>query len=200
MKIFSTLFLLVYALSSTAQNYKEQIEAYRENFKKEIVLEDRAPLKTDEVQYLRYYEPDANYRVEAIFTKTENATPLDMPTSSGKTKSYIEYGKLKFELGKKPLVLTIYQSLKLMENPEFKDYLFLPFTDLTNGEETYINGRYLEFRTGEIKDNKLIIDFNKAYNPYCAYSDGYNCPKPPEVNDLKIKVKAGEMDFGKKRH
>ena len=190
--------LLITSLNSYSQKYYDDILLYREEFKKEIVKEERAPLKVDELKYLQYYNPDSTYRVNAEFTRTENAIPFDLPTSSGMTKKFIEYGKLKFKIKGNDLMLTVYQNMKHLESDELRDYLFLPFTDPTNGEETYINGRYVDMRIGDIKDNKLFLDFNKAYNPYCAYSDGYNCPKPPEANSLKIKIQAGEMDFGRK--
>ncbi len=87
-----------------------------------------------------------------------------------------------------------------MNDPTYKNYLFLPFTDLTSGEESYGGGRYIDLETTDIFNNKVIIDFNKAYNPYCAYASGYNCPIPPRENDLPVAVKAGEMNFGKKVH
>lgn len=77
------------------------------------------------------------------------------------------------------------------------DYLFIPFKDKTNGAATYGGGRYLELRMGEIIDNKVVIDFNKCYNPYCAYSEGFNCPIPPLENHLDIKIEVGEKMFAK---
>ena len=83
-----------------------------------------------------------------------------------------------------------------MTNAQYKDYLFLPFTDLTSGKETYASGRYLDLKTDEIKNGKVTLDFNKAYNPYCAYVSGvYNCPIPPKENTLGVEVKAGEKLF-----
>ena len=84
-----------------------------------------------------------------------------------------------------------------MKNPKYIDHLFIPFNDLTNYEETYGGGRYIDLSLNDIKDGKVVLDFNKCHNPYCAYSDGYNCPIPPEANRLKVAVKAGEMNFGK---
>ena len=88
---------------------------------------------------------------------------------------------------------------------EYQDYLFLPFKDLSNGNQTYGGGRYLDFRQGDIHEKAgeswLILDFNKCYNPYCAFSDGYNCPVPPQENHLPMAVDAGERQFkGEKKH
>jgi uncharacterized protein (DUF1684 family) len=185
---------------SKAQDYNKEIYAHREQCRKDFITEERSPLKVEEIKYLQYYEPDESYKVIADFSKTENAKAFDIPTMNGKTKEYIEYGKLKFKLQNREFILTVYQGIKLLENPETADYLFVPFTDSTNGNETYINGRYLEYHIGDIKDSKLVIDFNLAYNPFCAYSDGYNCPRPPMENALAIAIRAGEKDFGLKRH
>jgi len=83
-----------------------------------------------------------------------------------------------------------------MGTEEYKNYLFLPFTDATTGVETYESGRYIDLQTGDIKNNQVVIDFNKAYNPYCAYVSGvYNCPIPPRENHLPVAILAGEKRF-----
>lgn len=76
----------------------------------------------------------------------------------------------------------------------------LPFTDITSGDESYGGGGYLDFRVGEIKNNVLVFDFNKAYNSYCAYAKGYNCPLPPRENYIAIAIRAGEKQFAKPTH
>jgi uncharacterized protein (DUF1684 family) len=85
--------------------------------------------------------------------------------------------------------------MALFRQPQYKDYLFLPFKDETNGFETYGGGRYMDVRISTLKDGKIILNFNKAYNPYCAYGDGFNCPIPPLENHLNFSIKAGERDF-----
>jgi uncharacterized protein (DUF1684 family) len=91
--------------------------------------------------------------------------------------------------------LEVYQNKELMLQEEHKDYLFLPFTDKTNGEETYSGGRYIDLAIPE--GDSITIDFNKAYNPYCAYNKKYSCPIVPNVNAMDTKVLAGVMDFKK---
>jgi uncharacterized protein len=93
--------------------------------------------------------------------------------------------------------LNIYQSQMLIGVDQYKDYLFLPFTDLTTGAESYETGRYIDLKTGDIVDGKLTIDFNRCYNPYCAYRAGYSCPIPPKENALPVAIPAGEMKYGK---
>ncbi|MBP6826735.1 MAG: DUF1684 domain-containing protein, partial [Saprospiraceae bacterium] len=98
--------------------------------------------------------------------------------------------------------LQIYQNIRLLTSQKYFDYLFLPFKDTTNGDTTYGGGRYLDLRLDNIgSDQMMEIDFNKAYNPWCAYSDGYNCPIPPATNHLEMAVEAGEKVFrGEKKH
>jgi uncharacterized protein (DUF1684 family) len=96
--------------------------------------------------------------------------------------------------------VNIYQSKETQAIPGYRDYLFIPFKDMTNGESTYGGGRYIDMRMGDIRDGSVIIDFNKCYNPWCMYSDGYNCPIPPLENHLEVPIEAGEMIWtGKKK-
>jgi uncharacterized protein (DUF1684 family) len=118
-----------------------------------------------------------------------------MPTSGKKTSRYFVAGKLQFKLNNRSFILTVYKSEQLMSIKEYENYLFVPYTDFTSGEKSYGGGKYLEFYTTDIINNQVVIDFNKAYNPYCAYASGFNCPIPPRENDLPIAIEAGEMDF-----
>ncbi len=96
--------------------------------------------------------------------------------------------------------LYVYQSQSLMQQEKYKNYLLVPFGDATSGFESYGGGRYLEFNIPDIQNNQLALDFNKAYNPYCAYTTGYNCPIPPRENLLKIPIPAGEKNYEKPVH
>ncbi|MEP6676718.1 MAG: DUF1684 domain-containing protein [Ferruginibacter sp.] len=102
-----------------------------------------------------------------------------------------------FKIRDTALTLTVYRSLETLPAP-YKDYLFIPFTDITSGNTSYGGGRYIDVEKKDIKNNQLDLDFNKAYNPYCAYTTGYNCPIPPRENNLAIEILAGEKDYGKK--
>jgi uncharacterized protein (DUF1684 family) len=164
------------------------------------MTDERSPVKKEDVQYMSFYNPDKKFKVNAQFIKTKLTLPFDMATLDGQRRKYIEYGTLVFDLAGKKHTLKIYQNLSMMGDPSHQDLLFLPFTDLTNDKETYGGGRYLDFHIKEIQNNILILDFNKAYNPYCAYSKDYSCPKPPEENNLNVAIKAGEKKFGKEIH
>jgi uncharacterized protein (DUF1684 family) len=89
--------------------------------------------------------------------------------------------------------LAIYQNVDLVNTAGYEDYLFIPFKDLTNGEDTYGGGRYLDLKIPE--GETILIDFNRAYNPYCAYNHNYSCPIPPFENHLKVKIEAGVKKY-----
>jgi len=150
--------------------------------------------------YFRFFEVDSLYRVNASFERINDSIGFTMKTSSAVTRHYYKYGKLSFMLRDSLLHLTIYQSKDLMTKEKYKDYLLIPFTDVTTGDASYGSGRYLDFIIGDIHNNSLAIDFNKAYNPYCAYATGFNCPLPPKENNLGVSILAGEKAFAKMYH
>ena len=144
---------------------------------------------------LDFFAPDSTYLITAKFTKTPEALPFFMPTSTGGQTEEVVYGKVSFAMEGKTHELEVYRNMELMQQEEYKDYLFLPFSDLTNGEETYEGGRYLDLT---IPDGDIILlDFNKAYNPYCAYNAKYSCPLVPDQNRLDMEVRAGVKAFDK---
>lgn len=192
---FLIILLVLTSSSAFAQTYNEQIAKHREEYKADFIKETRSPLKENDLKNLHFFEPDSNYRITAKVKLLKNEKIFKMPTYDGSSKEFIRYAKVKFILNGKPLELTLYRNIDLMVNPAYKNLLFLPFTDETNTITTYGGGRYIDLDLTQIKRKKLEIDFNKSYNPYCAYSDGYRCPVPPEENNLTITIKAGEKNY-----
>ncbi len=183
--------------SVRAQDFEKDIALHREAYRAEFLKTPNAPLKTADLPYLRFFEPDSAYRIRAEFVASPKSEPFEMLTYSGQRKPYVKYGDLQFTLAGKKQTLDVYQSLDLRKMPQYRDYLFVPFKDLTNAHESYGGGRYVDFRVVDITGVECTLDFNKAYNPYCAYATGYNCPIPPKANHLEVKIEAGEMNFGK---
>ncbi|NER18575.1 DUF1684 domain-containing protein [Spongiivirga citrea] len=144
---------------------------------------------------LQFFEIDTSYYVIAKFVETPNTAPFKMKTTTDRLPIYRKFGEAHFQLQGKDQVLSIFQNLGLMEDPEYEDYLFVPFTDETNGSESYGGGRYLDVEMPE--GDRMIINFNKAYNPYCAYNAKYSCPIPPSENHLDIEIKAGVKAYDK---
>lgn len=200
MRIITFLLLLI-SMNSFAQSYVEQIAKHRETYKQDFIKDERAPLKKNDLQNLHFYEVDSAYKISADVEILKNEKVFKMPTFNGSSSDYYKYAHVNFIFDGKKIQMTLYRSVSLSTNPVYKDHLFLPFTDETNNKETYGGGRYIDLDAKEIVDNQIEIDFNKAYNPYCAYSDGYRCPVPPEENDLQLAVKAGEKLYtGEKKH
>lgn len=196
---------LIFAVTCLAacgqpKSYLDEIAEYRQSYKEGFLTDERAPLTAADTGYLRFYEPNEKYRVTAQLELTPNAKEFEIPTVSGQTKTYRKYAIAKFNVNNTPVELSIYQSLKLIQQREYKDHLFLPFTDGTTGGETYGGGRYLDLSKEDIKNNTIVLDFNKSYNPWCAFGDGYSCPVPPKENRLRVLIEAGEKNYAKGFH
>ncbi len=150
--------------------------------------EDRATFKG-----LEFFDIDTTYYIIAKFVETPNTAPFKMKTTTDRLPIYRKYGEAHFKLHGKDEVLNVYQNVSLLGGLASEDFLFIPFTDNTNGSASYGGGRYLDVEMPE--GDRIIINFNKAYNPYCAYNAKYSCPIPPAENHLNAEIKAGVMAF-----
>jgi hypothetical protein len=144
----------------------------------------------DHFEGFYYYDPDPDWVRAAAIEWIENGDTLTMPTSLGLSKRYVRKAKLKFtspdgEQGQ----------LTLFTPASGDDYGFIPITDATSGAETYGGGRYLDISLPDTDAETIELDFNRVYNPYCAYTDHYNCPIPPRENTLAFRVEAGEKRY-----
>ncbi|QDP84301.1 DUF1684 domain-containing protein [Chryseobacterium sp. SNU WT5] len=193
--IFLTLLILTACISQSPNHHLSEIKKFQKKLNTDYKSAKETPLRGSNFTNFKqhpFFPIDLKYRVTAKFIKTENAVPFEIPTSSGKTKSYKEYGKAYFSLEGKELDLTLYQMLSLTKKSGFNDYLFLPFRDETNSKETYGGGKYMDLRIP--KNDVIILDFNQSYHPFCAYNAyDYNCPIVPEENKLPIRIEAGVM-------
>ncbi|GAB3524436.1 DUF1684 domain-containing protein [Emticicia fontis] len=194
--LFACAFILL-SLNTFAQDFNSEIAQFRDEYKAEFLKSKFSPLKEEDLKYLRFYEPNEKYKVECQFTATTGGRPFQIPTTTGDTKTYAKFGELTFQLDGKTYKLAVYRSPDLQQLAQYRDYLFVPFRDLTNGKETYGGGRYIDLRMKQIENEKIILDFNKAYNPYCAFSAGYSCPIPPRENHLQVAIAAGEQNYAK---
>ncbi len=150
--------------------------------------EDLASFKS-----LDFYPINEKFFVNAKFIRTEDEKPFEMKTSTDRKPIYIKYGEAHFLIDGKSFHLNIYRNIELSKKEEYKDYLFLPFSDLTCGKQSYIGGKYIDLKIPQ--GNTIAIDFNSSYNPYCAYDHKYSCPKVPLENTLNIAIKAGVMKY-----
>jgi len=171
-----------------------------ENFQKELNTEyadaKTSPLMAEDLavfKALDFYPINEKFFVTAKFIRTEDEKPFEMKTSTDRKPLYVKYGEAHFMIDGKSFQLNVYRNIELSKKEEYKDYLFLPFSDLTSGKESYIGGKYIDMKTP--KGETIIIDFNTSYNPYCAYNPKYSCPKVPLENDLNIEIRAGVKKF-----
>ena len=153
-----------------------------------LTPKDRASFKS-----LAFYPDNKTFFVKATLVKLENEQPFEMKTTSDRKPLYVKYGELSFVIKGRSFKLNVYRNIELSKKEEYKDYLFLPFSDATSGKQSYIGGRYIDLRVPA--GNTITIDFNTAYNPYCAYNSQYSCPIVPLENDLDIAIEAGVKKF-----
>ena len=175
-----------------------EIEDFQKKLNKEISSKADSPLTDEDLETfeeLDFFPIDTSYRVTAKLKFHEDSKPFKMATTTDRLPIYKLFATASFTIDGKECQLEIYQNQKLILSPEYEDYLFLPFTDNSNGGSSYGGGRFIDVNIPE--NDELVIDFNKAYNPYCAYNHKYSCPIPPKVNHLDVEVKAGVMAYNK---
>lgn len=197
-------FFLLFLLISCNSQYKRPLVGdteYQRQLNASFKDASKSPLKNRDLKNftgLNFFSVDSSFIVEAKFTKIENAPTFKMATSTDRKVLYKEYGILKFGLKDKDFQLTIYQSQETLEDEKYKDDLYLAFTDVTSGHQSYGAGRYLDIKTTDEKPNGTItLNFNNTYNPYCAYNDKYSCPLTPIKNHIDIEISAGIQIFKK---
>lgn len=153
-----------------------------------------SPLLTEEqLQFkeLRYYPVDIAYRVSARYQRLAQPREFKIQTSTGHERVYVTVAQLDCTVSGTPITLFAYQEQG--QDSKAGNILFIPFMDRTNGRETYPAGRYIEVE--EPTGDSVVLDFNLAYNPYCAYNYNFSCPIPPPENHINLEIKAGEQLF-----
>jgi uncharacterized protein (DUF1684 family) len=205
--VFTSVIVLVCTSSLSAQvdiiyakthpKYIKQVnKEYRTAMHLEFADSAQTPLTAEGLKHFKkicWYPIQIKYRVTAKLTLTPDELPFEMPRSKGNTGTYRKYGVATFVLNGVECSLSLYQYMKLINDEKYKDDLFLPFADGTNGDETYGSGRFIELKRPE--GDTVIIDFNTAFNPLCAYNSKYSCPIPPAENLLPVEVKAGMKNY-----
>ena len=189
-QIFLSIILSILASSASAQ--LKSAEEFQQELNEEFRNPEESPLLAEDLEKfegLPFFEINNEFIIQAKFLRTEGAEPFEMKTTTDRLPIYEKYGEAHFNINDKPYILSIYQSHKTREMEEYQNYLFLPFTDATNGNETYGGGRFIDLMIPD--DNRIVIDFNQAYNPLCSYNHKYSCPIPPKGNGLDIRIEAG---------
>jgi uncharacterized protein len=178
-------------------NYAQEIDNFRRGKNIKLLYGDATPLLPEQqkdFKGLNYFAPDRSYAVEAALVKADKQEDIVMKTTGDRTPVYVRYGVVNFMLNGENYSLAVYQNKKMLELSQGTTSLFIPFRDETCGKETYGGGRYIDCEI-PVSGNKIMVDFNKAYNPYCAYNHSYSCVIPPEENRLAVRIEAGEKVF-----
>lgn len=174
--------------------WKELLEMERRQKNTFFSIHPQSPIppeKREGFEGLHYYPPDSDYRFELTLYEHPEKKKVEMVYTRGEEQEFTKWGEFRFKIDSQQRVLQAYKS-----DPA-KEGLFVPFKDATNGKETYGAGRYLDLdpQRDLTTEGKWILDFNRAYNPWCAYSESYTCPFVPPENWLKVPICAGEKQF-----
>lgn len=192
-RLFILSCLLVSVNCFSQSSYKDSIQKHIDNY-----IKEHGVVKGSDKKHLHFYPVNASYKLNATVELQPNSQWFKMDASGPIKQLYRAYGKATFIVNGKEVQLNIYQNQGLMQTDKYADHLFIPFTDATSGKQTYEGGRYIDISISEIRNGILELDFNKAYNPYCAYVSGiYSCPIPPKENRLTVAIESGEKKFGK---
>ncbi|WP_440772378.1 DUF1684 domain-containing protein [Natronorubrum sp. DTA28] len=185
--------------SIDVERWREELESKRaekDDFFAEHPQSPVPPEERDGFDGLEYFDPDATYRVTATVERHDEPDVVLMDTTAGREMRYLRVATLEFELDRDDEDLadgTYELAAYQLESPN-EEPLFVPFRDKTTGQQSYDGGRYMELSPDRDLDSgdELVVDFNLAYTPFCAYSETFDCPLPPEENWLEITIPAGE--------
>ena len=196
--LFLTIMVSLTAVGQTDSiQHREKIMNYQIEMNDHFKSDDSPLTEEDKGEFreLDFFTINKKFRVIASFERTPDAEPFVMLTSKERKEPpmYVKYGYLYFSIDGKDFKLEAYQNLKYKDHEEYGKELFIPFSDLTNGFDSYGGGRFLDILIPE--SDEIILDFNKAYNPYCAYNHKYSCPIPTKANHLELKIEAGVKAF-----
>lgn len=195
MKLYLILICMHICVAGSTQSsgYEDSLLSFRQHY-----VQQHEVVTGDDKKHMHFYPVSAHYKVAGTVQQKQNSPWFLMESSGSVKKMYRVYATFSFRLRDTLVRMNIYQSQTLMQTEQYKEHLFVPFTDLTSGSETYFSGRYIDISIPDIQNGKLELDFNKAYNPYCAYVSGrYNCPIPPKENRLPVAIRAGEKTYSK---
>ncbi|NME67572.1 DUF1684 domain-containing protein [Flammeovirga aprica] len=193
--------VIVYTYLSSNSNleqgkYLEKMNIERAEKNEEFKNEQTSPLKKEEIdafKSLNYYTPDKKFIVNASLEWADKPSTIKIASTNGDPRTYKKVAWATFKIGNQEQKLVLLQNA--LPNPLTKGLTMVLFRDQTSGKTTYGAGRYIELRGLKKGAMQTVIDFNKAYNPYCAYNDSYDCPLPPLENQMTIEINAGEKKY-----
>ena len=203
MKQFTISICLLFLVTNCTQKtntYIDEVQQFQYKLNTQYASAEASPLTKEDLKTfksLTFFDIDATYSIEASFKLTPNTPVFAMPTTTDRLPLYRKYGIATFTLNGENLALSIYEHQNSMTSFDNESQLFLPFNDTTNGTTSYGGGRYIDLEIPKKGSNTIVIDFNKSYNPYCAYNYKYSGPIPPRENNLPIAILAGVIAYDK---
>lgn len=203
MKKLSTGIFLFFLLTNCTQKtttFRDDVKQFQYKLNTQYSNAAESPLTKEDLKIFKsldFFDIDETYKIEANFELTPNSKVFSMPTTTDRLPLFRKYGIATFTLNGKNLKLSIFQYQNSMTSFDDDELLFLPFKDTTNGTTSYGGGRYIDLEIPEKDSRTIIIDFNKSYNPYCAYNYKYSCPIPPSENNLPVAILAGVKAYDK---
>tara|TARA_R110001583_G_scaffold145096_1_gene297103 strand:- start:40050 stop:40667 length:618 start_codon:yes stop_codon:yes gene_type:complete len=199
--LFALIIIIFFSnCTSKKASYEDEIKLFQYVLNIQFADAEKSPLKEEDIKTFKsldFFKIDENYKVIATLELTPNAPIIEMKTNTERIPLFKKYGIVHFTINGQKLALSVYKEQKTGMSFDFSEALFLPFNDTSNGVTTYGGGRYIDIEI-PLKENKtMVIDFNKAYNPYCVYNEKFSCPIPPSENNLPIAISAGVKAFEK---
>lgn len=199
-KLLSLLFISIFFINCTAQNssYEKEIKEFQYELNTSYANTSTSPLTTEDLKTFKaldFFNINEKFKIKATLKLTPNEPIFEMQTTTDRTPLYRKYAIAYFSIDGKNFELSLYQNQEHLTSMEYGNLLFLPFNDTSNGKTSYGGGRYIDVEIPEEGNSSIVIDFNKAYNPYCAYNHKYSCPIPPKENSLDISIDAGVKAF-----
>ncbi len=195
--VFCVFFLFSFSCSAQlldlakTKSFQDSLNEYQ----KDPSTSEINPEEFEDFETLRFFEINEDMCVLARLLQTDHPQVFALTYSKDpNTPIYISYGKIIFTLEGTEYILTVFQNKEWLDDPNFSKHLFLPFKDWTNGPESYGGGRFIDLLIPD-KGNQIILDFNRSYNPPCAYDYHMACPLIPESNHIDAEVRAGILAF-----
>ena len=191
--IIGIIFYSLHDAKPSASAYLAELNKFRRAKNQDFRQAENSPLEAPQkasFDSLKYYPGNPDFALAATITRNKNPDTALVQMSDNRTEKYLRWGTAKFTLNDAPQQLLLFLKANGRDST-----LFVPFTDLSNGHDTYGGGRYLDTAIPKLDETALTLDFNRAYNPYCAYNNAYSCPVPPSENRLTVAVAVGEKSF-----
>ena len=195
-----SLTLLITNCNKPKPTYEETIKQFQYELNTQYADAEESPLTKEDLPHFKsldFFDIDQTYQIEATLELTPKSPIFEMQTTTDRLPLFKKYGIAHFTMNGQKCSLSLYESQDFQNALEHDNLLFVPYNDVSNGTSSYSGGRFIDVETPSAGSNTITIDFNKSYNPYCAYNHKYSCPIPPSENNLQVAILVGVKSYGK---